>query len=89
MPKKTKFKLQNLRVKSFVTSLNDDEKNGVKGGNLLKITLLTPRTIFSELYDCDGETNICTNPPVTFIGCPTSPGMDVCLSAYSPIRCDI
>ncbi len=33
MPKKTKLKLENLKIKSFVTSLEADKLNEVKGGH--------------------------------------------------------
>jgi hypothetical protein len=33
MPKKIKLNLEDLKVESFVTSLNRDEKDDIKGGN--------------------------------------------------------
>jgi hypothetical protein len=81
MPRKTKLRLQDLRVKSFVTLLNDDEKNGVKGGNIFRLIRLATLTIFSDAYDCVDDTNICMKPPVTFVACPTSPGFRECVSA--------
>lgn len=32
MKKKKKFNLEEIKIQSFVTSLNDDEKKGIKGG---------------------------------------------------------
>ena len=45
MAKKTKFKLETLKVNSFVTSLNDDEKNQIKGGTIITTILLTTTLI--------------------------------------------
>jgi hypothetical protein len=84
MPKKTKFKLQDLRVKSFVTSLDDDEKNGVKGG-FTTVIIRVITTTFTDLLHCEAETPF--NPPATEVACPTQPGLQKCISAYSPIQC--
>lgn len=55
MAKKTKLRLENLRVESFVTSLDEEEKKSVKGGAMaVKTDWLCPLPFDTEGYGCFG-----------------------------------
>jgi hypothetical protein len=55
MAKKTKLKLENFRVESFMTSLDEGEKKSLKGGAMaVKTEWLCPIPLTTEGYDCFG-----------------------------------
>ena len=56
MPKKNKLKLDDLKVKSFVTQL-DGEAHKVKGGDETELTIC----IFGSCYEC--SVMICPTDP--------------------------
>lgn len=76
MVKKTRLKLENLRVESFVTSMDEEEKEAVRGGYLPPMTQhLCPIT--QNLCLLDTGMDCMSLPLPSQTGCPpTVFGMD-------------
>lgn len=63
MPKKIKLNLNDLKVQSFVTTLNDWEKNELKGGTTNSWDEDCPQTCMSAcITDCAASVCLTTCP---------------------------
>lgn len=95
MPKK--LKLSDLKVQSFVTSLENDEKKKVQGGATLPISNCAEDTCLEceTNYSCDCPTNYTCYTNCGTCGscapcsgtCNTDCGLTTCKSIYSQVDC--
>ncbi len=68
MPKKLKLNLKGLKVQSFVTSLKDEEKTKIRGGDVLTNSCLQ---CTETCQGCNTYTDCPTCPEGTCVSCET------------------
>ena len=85
--KKKKLNLNKVTIARLGIQLNLAEIQRVKGVNILTTSIRIVKVMFSEYYGNCGGSDICTDPPLTAVGCPdTTQGGD-CWSNIPQVTC--